>query len=364
MTPAQKIAYEAVIEHGGIRAASRALGNSFSNVHRKYHAAKRFIEADEAIQNAMNSAGMKDAGPLHSGWIKSESASLYFQMPKSQGTNVSDVVRDAFKDIPACPSLPKPNTISDGLLTVYPLFDCHIGMKAWAGETGEPYDNKIAEKRIVGGIGQCIASAPASESCIILVGGDLLHANDQTAMTASGHILDVDGQFHEALGCAIRTMAAAIDMASSKHENVIVSIIRGNHDRDSYLAVLYALGERYRKESRVNVQKYSGDFFAMEWGKVMLVSHHGDKAKAERLVMHMADEWPEMWGRTRFRHYFTGHLHHAKIVDIGGVQVEQFRAITPRDSYSASNGYSSRSDMQAITYHKERGEISRLKVAL
>ena len=96
----------------------------------------------------------------------------------------------------------------------------------------------------------------------------------------------------------------------------------------------------------------------------MLVSHHGDKAKAERLVMHMADEWPEMWGRTRFRHYFTGHLHHAKIVDIGGVQVEQFRAITPRDSYSASNGYSSRSDMQAITYHKERGEISRLKVAL
>ena len=190
MTPAQKIAYEAVIKHGGIRAASRALGNSFSNVHRKYHAAKRFIESDEAIQNAMNSAGMKDAGPLHSGWIKSESASLYFQMPKSQGVDVSDVVRDTFKDIPACPSLPKPNAISDGLLTVYPLFDCHIGMKAWSGETGEPYDNKIAEKRIVGGIGQCIASAPASESCIILVGGDLLHANDQTAMTASGHILD------------------------------------------------------------------------------------------------------------------------------------------------------------------------------
>lgn len=364
MTPTQKKAYDAVLLFGGISAAARELGEAKSGVSRKYHAALKYLETDSAITGAMASVGMSDVGSLHSGWIKSDNASMYFQMPKGSSANISDVVRDAFENIPSCPDLPVPEILSNGLLTVYPLFDCHIGMRAWAGETGEAYNNDIAESRIVNGIGQCISSAPASEQAIILIGGDLLHANDQTAMTASGHILDTDGQFHEALGCAIRTMAASIEMAASKHKKVVVSVIRGNHDRDSYLAVMYALSERYHNNHNVEVQKYSGDFFAMEWGKVMLVSHHGDKAKAERLVMHMADEWPEMWGRTRYRHYFTGHMHHAKVIDIGGVQVEQFRAITPRDSYSASHGYASRSDMQAITYHKDRGEISRVKVAL
>lgn len=364
MTPAQKIAYDAVIQHGGVVAAAKILGQAHSSVSRKFKAAKSYLEADDSIQKAMKSSGMSDASVLHSGWIKNDTSSLYFQMPKSQAEDVSTVVKEAFSNIPACPVIPTPDDTSLDLMTVYPLFDCHIGMQAWEPETGEAYDNEIAEKRIVGGISQCIARAPASQDALIIIGGDLLHANDQTGMTASGHILDVAGQWHEALDCAIRTMAASIDMVATKHKNVTVTCIRGNHDRDGYLAVLYSLIQRYRNNPRVDVQKYSGDFFAMEWGKVMFVTHHGDKAKAERLVMHMADQWPEMWGRTRFRHYFTGHLHHAKLIDIGGVQVEQFRAITARDSYSASNAYSSRSDMQAITYSKLRGEVSRVKVSL
>ena len=35
-----------------------------------------------------------------------------------------------------------------------------------------------------------------------------------------------------------------------------------------------------------------------------------------------------------------------------------------RDAYAASHSYSSRSEMQAITYHKDSGEVSRVKVAL
>lgn len=364
MTPAQKIAYDAVNKYGGIRPAAKELNQAHSGVARKFRAAKKFLEADDAIQLAMSSSGMSDASVLHSGWIKSDTSSLYFQMPKSPTEDISTVVRESFENIPACPVILGPDNTDEDTITVYPLFDCHIGMKAYEPETGEAYDNEIAEERIVGGIGKCIARAPNSEDALVIIGGDVLHANDATGMTQSGHVLDVAGQWHEALDCAIRTMAESIEKVAAKHRKVTVTCIRGNHDRDGYLAVLYALLERYRTNNRIDVQKYSGDFFAMEFGKVMLVTHHGDKAKAERLVMHMADQWPEMWGRTRFRHYFTGHLHHAKLIDIGGVQVEQFRAIGGRDSYSASNAYSSKSDMQAITFSKLMGEISRVKVAL
>lgn len=365
MTPKQREVWELHLQGVSGRAIARQIGISETNVRARLAGAKRHAEADGAIQGAMSSVGMQDAGPLHSGWIKSEGASLYFQMPKDKSANVSAIVREAFEGIPACPPIPSAREFTDGLLTVYPIFDAHIGMRASADESGEDMDNDIAERRITGGMGQCIASSPASEQAVVLIGGDALHANDQTAMTPkSKHVLDVASSFSEALDVAIRTFAACIEMAASKHKRVVVSVIQGNHDRDAFLAVMYALRERYRDNPRIEVQRKGGEFFVMEWGRVMIASHHGDKAKAERLVMHMADEWAEMWGRTRYRFYFTGHMHHTKMQDIGGVQVEQLRAVAPRDAYAASHSYSSRSEMQAITYHKDSGEVSRVKVSL
>ena len=365
MTPKQREVWE--LRNAGMthREIGRHLGIDESSVRERIRNAKKHAEADSAIQGAMSSVGMADAGPLHSGWIKSEGASLYFQMPKDGGANVSEIVREAFENIPACPLIPSPREFTDGLLTVYPIFDAHVGMRASAAESGEDMDNEKAEARITGGMAQCISSAPMSEQAVVLIGGDALHANDQTAMTPkSKHILDVASSYDEALDVAIRTFAACVEMAASKHKNVIVSVIQGNHDRDAFLAIMYALRERYRDNPRIEVQRKHGDFFVMEWGRVMIASHHGDKAKAERLVMHMADEWSTMWGRTRFRYYFTGHMHHTKMQDVGGVQVEQLRAVAPRDAYAASHSYSSRSEMQAITYHRDSGEVSRVKVSL
>ena len=367
MTPKQKEAWDLHITGMSGRAIAKKIGINESNVRGRLNGARKYLDSDAAIKGAMSSVGMRDVSPLHSGWIKSEGASLYFQMPrdKSANANVAEVVREAFNGIPACPPIPSPQEFSGGLLTVYPIFDAHIGMRASAHESGEDMGNDIAERRITGGIGQCVASSPASEMAVVLIGGDALHANDQTAMTPkSKHVLDVASSFADAVDVAIRTFAACIEMAAAKHRSVIVSVIQGNHDRDAYLSIMYALRERYRNNQRIEVQRKGGEFFVMEWGRVMLASHHGDKAKAERLVMHMADEWAEMWGRTRYRFYFTGHMHHSKMQDIGGVQVEQMRAAAPRDAYAASHSYSSRSELQAITYHRDNGEVSRVKVSL
>jgi hypothetical protein len=128
------------------------------------------------------------------------------------------------------------------------------------------------------------------------------------------------------------------------------------------MAVLFALAERYRDNARIEVQKVPGEFFAYQFGKVLIAAHHGDKAKAERLVMFMADQYPEMWGASRHRFLYTGHLHHTKMADIGGVQHEQLRAVTARDAYAVAHGYTARAQMQAITFQKDSGEVSRIKV--
>lgn len=365
MTPEQRQAYDMHQKGMGKREIARMLGKNESTIRDRIMRAERYLQTDPAVQGAMSEAGMQDVGILHSGWVKTDGASLYFQQPKEKHTtDTLDWIKDYFTELPAIELPPKqPGPSDDDLLTVYPIPDAHIGMRAWAKETGEAYDTDIAVERIRSGISQCVNASPSSSEAIIIALGDLLHANDNTNMTpASKHVLDVDSRHYRNLEAAIYAVGAAAEMAAQKHDKVTVVVQRGNHDESSYVGVMFALAERYRNDSRINVQKRPGEFFVHQFGLCLLASQHGDKAKAERLVMHLADEWPEMWGATRHRYYFTGHLHHSKMQDVGGVQVEQLRAVTARDSYAASNSYSARSEMQAITYHRDRGEINRHRV--
>jgi len=94
----------------------------------------------------------------------------------------------------------------------------------------------------------------------------------------------------------------------------------------------------------------------------MLAAHHGDKAKAERLVLHAAETEAKMFGSTIHRHYLTGHIHHDSSKDIGGFKHESFRTLAPKDSWSHGMAYSSRQSMVAISYHKDQGEFQRITI--
>lgn len=371
MTPRQKEALELFRRLGSRTGVANALG-----VDRR--AASRLIsralesegveaEADPAVVKAMADAGMRDISILHSGWVKTEGASLYFQQPKfeQQPEDIAQRVREALEDIEPIPAISLPeNTLSD-LLTLYPLPDAHIGQLSWRPETGEDYDLEIASERIRRGIAECLLASPVSEHAVAIAMGDWLHIDNQTNQTpASKHQLDAAGRFEKVLDVGIGVLAATVEALLQKHKTVTLVVQRGNHDMTAYLAVLYALAERYRNEPRIEVQRRPGEFFVMEWGKCLLASCHGDRAKADRLVMFVADKYPEIWGRTKFRYLFSGHLHHHRSQDIGGVHWEQLRAITAPDAYAASHAYSARAEMQAITYDKLRGEVSRIRVAL
>jgi hypothetical protein len=174
----------------------------------------------------------------------------------------------------------------------------------------------------------------------------------------------VDTRHYRTVDTTIAAMASAIELCAKRHARVIVRILPGNHNPTSYLAIMFALAERYRENPRIEVQKIPGEYFVHQFGKVLLSAHHGDKAKAERMVMFLADQYAAIWGRTNYRYLWTGHLHHHKSADIGGVQWEQLRALTARDAYAVSHAYCARAQLQAVTYHRQRGEVQRVKVGL
>jgi hypothetical protein len=273
-------------------------------------------------------------------------------------------IKEIFEGLSPASVIPPPMHANEDLITVYPISDAHIGMRAWEKETGESYDTDIAVARLRDWIGRLVASSPASQEAIILDVGDTMHMDDGTNQTpASKHSLDVDGRYFRTLSMTIAALADAVELALAKHETVRVVIIAGNHNPHSYMAVLFALAERYRDNPRVIVRKDPREFWATSFGDCLLSAHHGDKAKPERLVMFLADEYAEEWGRTKHRFLWTGHLHHHRSADIGGVKWEQLRAMTARDAYAYTHAYSGRAQLQAITLHRRAGEIQRQAVS-
>ena len=351
-------------------ATVRETGKSDATIGRYLRVAReRGLHLSKGAQEAMHAtdlSGVEIAG----GWRHAYDGegkkveSVRWNAPKQDATeDVLERIREAFEGIEPAPLVSPPDTINADLCTVYPIADAHIGLMAWHRETGSDYDTAIACDRVRNWVAQCVAASPPSGTAIILDIGDLFHANDDTYQTPrSKHVLDVDTRMFRTLDIGIATLAGAVESALTKHQTVHVRILPGNHDSTIYLAVMFALSERYREDPRVIVHKEPSEFFLFEFGRVMIAAHHGDKARADRLVHFVADEFAEAWGRTKYRMLFTGHLHNHKSQDIGGMKWEQLRALAERDTYAVSHAYSGRAQLQAITYDRSRGEVRRVSV--
>lgn len=325
-------------------------------------------ELSDGIQDALERTGL-DASNARFGYrrVKDESGSfntVFWRMPEEQQAGLIDRIKEALSDLPALPKIPPPKRADEDLLNVIPIADAHIGMMAWGREAGEDYDTDKAAQRVMEWVGKCVDAAPPAHECIILDVGDLTHADDQTNQTPrSKHGLDVATRHYRTVETTIAALASSVEYAAQKHRKVRVRILPGNHNPHAYLAVLFALKERYRASPHIEVEAEPGEFWVHEFGKVMLCAHHGDKADANRLAHFMADEFAEIWGRTKHRFLFTGHLHHKKAQDIGGIEWEQLRALSDRDAFAYSHAYSARAALQALTFHRERGKLQGFHVS-
>lgn len=311
---------------------------------------------DPAIQGAMEHIGT--GMEPNTIWIKDDKYSVELRPKRKTGVTLEDIA-DAFDNItPADPVAP-PASVMNDLLTIYPLFDVHFGMLSWGEETGEDYDTNLASSDMAMALGKTMALTPDSHTALLLIGGDFFHADDGNAETpASKHKLDVDGRHDRVIDLGVDLLANAVETLLRKHDEVRIKVLRGNHDENAHRVIRVAMSQRYRNEPRVIVDCGKADLFHMAWGVGLIAAHHGDRSKPERLALEIADTCPE-WSSTRQRYVFTGHVHHTQVKDMGAIQWESLRAFCPRDAYAAGHHYSSRRQMQSITFHKEDGLVLR-----
>lgn len=275
-----------------------------------------------------------------------------------------DAIRDALAgDIPAAPDTPAPDGCNADLLTVYPIPDVHIGLMAWARESGADYDLAIARDIILSSVAELIRSTPPSRHAVILWLGDTTHQNDRTNMTPrSGHVLDTDGRFHKVLFTAAQIVASVTDMVAAHHERVSVRILEGNHDPEASLAISLAMSMRYEGHARIHVETSPSLHYYRRFGSVLIGATHGHTIKPKDMAMMLACDRPEDWGATKYRHFFFGHIHKTTSDEYGGVIVESFPSPAAKDSFAHGAGYRSQRSLTAVTFHAERGQSSRAYV--
>lgn len=248
----------------------------------------------------------------------------------------------------------------DDLLAVYPLGDPHVGLLAWAPETGADFDLATCETLMVGAMRDLVLRGPRARRALVINLGDFFHYDNANARTTKGeHSLDTDSRAPKVLAVGLRIMVALIDAALEHHAEVEVDCRIGNHDAHTSLMLSLALAAHYRTEPRVTIPATVSHRAYHEHGAVLIGTTHGDRAQGEDLAGIMAAEQPTAWGRTRHRYWLCGHVHHTRRQEYRGVIVEAFRTLAARDSWHAAQGYVSGRDMHRIVYHRRHGEVSR-----
>jgi len=314
------------------------------------------LEAGVSVEHGTVLTGMSRYHKLEDGgvWVKSD-------VEKSnQLTAFKDAVESLLTNVRQPLSFISPATTNHDKITIYTIGDAHIGMLAHKAETGNDNDLKIAEADLRGGMTiLCEQSTPTHE-CFIIDVGDWFHSDNQSNTTSkSNNKLDVDGRYHKVLEVGLRLITELIDLALTKHELVRWRSAIGNHDEHSSIMATAFVKAYYRNEPRVVVHDTPNPFMYFQFGKNLIGVTHGHTIKADKLGEVMSVDCEDIWSSTKYRFWYTGHVHHLSTKEYPSCVVETFRTLAGKDAWHSTSGYRSGQDMKAITLHKDFGEISR-----
>jgi hypothetical protein len=367
-TPAQAKAIDSLVAHGSITNAANALGCEPRQLRRwlseaKHRAARAgWSPAHDMTKTVPEGFHVKGVSSYYD-----KNGELLGQWVKTKGDEshrvqlLLDALEMAIEPRKGClEPIKVPKTNDKDLLCIYIMGDPHVGMYSWAAETGSDFDANIAERNLVQAVDHLVALAPAAENAAICNLGDYFHSDSMLNRTLrSGHHLDVDTRWARVLQIGIRAMQRCIDRALEKHKHVTVINEIGNHDDHTSIMLSVALSAFYSKEPRVTIDCSPAPFHWYRWGKCLVGVTHGDGPKASQLPGIMASDKPEDWGQTKYRYWYTGHVHSDSLSEFPGCTVESFRTLAPRDMYATRAGYRSMQDMKMDVLHKDYGKINR-----
>ena len=287
-------------------------------------------------------------------WIKTERAK------EEMLADLVTAMKGAFEDYDGkAPRIPGPRRSYEDLLAVITQGDPHYGMHAWGALSGEDFDLDKAVSVMRGCVDELVEYAPPAKTCIVANMGDLMHADNKAGTTTRGTPVDTDTRWAKVYKATIMSQIWCVQRALEKFEHVHVKNLIGNHD--GHVAVTMSVGMKlyFSYNPRVTVDETPGLYNYYRHGRCLLGFHHGHGAKPTNLDGIMSVDRAKDGGETRWRHWYTGHVHHDQVKDLYGCKFESVRTTAPQDGWHHGEGYRSDRDMKMDFWHTHAGRRAR-----
>lgn len=370
-SPMQRSAAEALLEHGSVEAAATALGLTprqlrahCSELGRKA-AARGYAPGSDMSKPTPEGYSVKGVSTLYDAegnvrqqWVKTKKDDDSYTALFDAWAAAIEPSRGLAEPVPS------PKHMDADLLAFYPIGDAHIGLLTWAPETGTNFNIKIAEQNLYAAIDRLVSLAPNAEQALIANMGDWYHADSRQSTTTGGTYVDCDSRWSNMMRVGVLIMRRLIDRALQKHARVKVINVIGNHDYHGSVMLSIALAQFYENEPRVEIECSPAKFHYHVFGLNLIGFTHGDTTKMNELGQIMACDRAEDWGRTKFRWFMCGHVHHQNIKELHGCTVETFNTLAPGDAWHRASGYRSMQNSKLIVFHKKYGQINRHVVGI
>lgn len=313
--------------------------------------------------------------------------SAHVQLTPNRGAAAAIAALEALIDRMAtrAPVYPVPRTFTpadEDLLLEVNISDAHVGALAWGPEAGEDYDSSIAAQDWRSAVADIVALASQWRVARIVLptGNDLFHSDQapdgKGGATTKGTLQDVDSRWPKMLETGTELVIDTVDQLRVIAP-VDVRMVMGNHAMRSEFQLGQVLNAWYRADDRVTVTNPYGVLQAYEWGDVFLAFAHGHAINPDDLPMAMAQQFPEVWGRTRWREAHIGHRHAAKarthmlrvaksdeLSEPHGVRVVTIPGMTATDAYHAGRLLRHLRCAEARLWSKRRGLVGVFNVWL
>jgi len=235
------------------------------------------------------------------------------------------------------------------------IFDLHMGKLAWAGETGENYDTKIARERFLGSIETLLRRASAFEFSRILfpVGNDFFNSDTILNTTTAGTPQDEDLRWQKTFRVGTHLLVDAINLLKQIGIPVDVLVIPGNHDFERSYYMGEFLSAWFRDDNQVIINNSASPRKYYAFGQVLLGFTHGNEEKESSLPMIMANDIDSkpLWSKTKFHEWHLGHIHRKKSINYAvvdkkmlieedlGVTVRYLSSLTGTEEWHHKKGY-------------------------
>ena len=262
------------------------------------------------------------------------------------------------------------------------IFDLHLGKLAWAGETGENYDTKIASARFLEAINKLIESASGFQYSRILfpVGNDFFNSDNLNNTTTHGTPQSEDLRWQKTFNSGVKLLVDAINLLKQSGVPVDVIVIPGNHDfeRSYYMGAF--LEAWFNNDPVVNINNGASPRKYYKFGKVLLGLTHGGEEKESSLPQLMATdiESKPMWSKTTYHEWHLGHIHRKRSVNYSvtdnrdrtlsedlGVTIRYLSSLTGTEEWHHKKGFTGCIKAgEAFIWNDETGLIANLNANL